>query len=157
MESETWSKIPGYNYAVSTEGRVRNLHTQEILSSAGGIYASVTLCSEAGQVKVFVHRLVAQAFIPNPLNLPMINHKDENKRNNSVDNLEWCDAIYNATYSLGKEVQQLYNGTVVAEYASIHEAARAVNGKDCQISRCCNKVKGCHKHRGFEWRFKEAD
>lgn len=151
-----WRKIPGYDYEVSNYGRVRNSITGKVLSSDYDHYALVTLCSAAGQQQVSVHRLVAEAFIPNPLKLPMVNHKDENKHNNRVDNLEWCDAVYNATYSFGKPVQQLYNGEVVAEHASVNEAARAVNGKACQISRCCNKVKGCYKHRGFEWRFKEV-
>lgn len=151
-----WRKVEGYDYEVSNAGDVRNMQTGKVLTSREPRYGSVTLCSSAGQVQVTVHKLVAEAFLPNPLNLPMVNHKDENKLNNRVDNLEWCDAIYNATYSFGKPVLQLFNGEVVAEHASVNEAARAVNGKACQISRCCNKVKGCHKHRGFEWSFKEV-
>lgn len=151
-----WRKVAGYDYEVSNTGCVRNTKTGHVLSDRNSRYGIVTLCSSAGQVQVSIHRLVAEAFIPNPLNLPLVNHKDENKLNNCVDNLEWCDAIYNATYSFGKPVLQLYNGEVVAEHASVNEAARAVNGKASQISRCCNKVKGCRKHRGFEWAFKEV-
>ena len=150
-----WKQIEGYNYEVSTTGAVRNLSTGQILSPSGR-YPKVTLSNEHGSIQVHVHTLVATAFIPNPLNLPMVNHKDEDKNNSDVSNLEWCDAVYNATYSFGKPVQQLYNGEVVAEHSSVNEAARAVDGKACQISRCCNKVKGCHKHRSFEWRFKDG-
>lgn len=150
-----WKQIEGYNYAVSTTGSIRNLSTGQLLSPSGR-YPKVTLSNEHGSIQVYVHTLVATAFIPNPLNLPMVNHKDEDKSNSDVSNLEWCDAIHNATYSFGKPVQQLYNGEVVAEHLSVNEAARAVNGKACQISRCCNRVKGCYKHRGFEWRFKDG-
>lgn len=62
-------------------------------------YEKVMLCKNGGYKMARVHRLVAEAFIPNPNNLPMVNHKDENKLNNCVDNLEWCDNSYNVRYN----------------------------------------------------------
>ena len=75
------------------DGRVRPLKL--VICKTG--YLVVTLCNK-GQRVVKVHRLVAEAFIPNPNNLPEINHKDENKMNNCVENLEWCTSKYNCNY-----------------------------------------------------------
>ena len=60
--------------------------------------------SKRGKTKTFkIHRLVASAFIPNPNNLPQVNHKDENKQNNHAENLEWCDCAYNVNYGTANE------------------------------------------------------
>lgn len=78
-----------------------------------------------------VHRIIAFKFIPNPKNLPCVNHKDENKLNNNVDNLEWCDYSYNSSYNNRAEYYKtLYGKKVKANdkiYNSIHEAAIANN------------------------------
>lgn len=83
--------INGENYEVSTTGLVRNKNRNTILvpkmSRAG--YLRVTLCGKEGQKTVCIHRLVAIAFIPNPEGKPTVNHKDECKTNNNVENLEW--------------------------------------------------------------------
>lgn len=113
---EDWRAIPGYEglYEVSNQGRVRSLDRYDnigrmrkkryiklLLSSSG--YFSVGL-SKNGNVTVYlVHRLVVQVFIPNPDGLPQVNHKDEDKTNNSVDNLEWCSAEYNSNYGTARE------------------------------------------------------
>lgn len=113
---EEWRTIPGYEglYEVSNTGRVRSLDRYDsrncfrkgkvlspVKSNIG--YLLVSLCCN-GKYKGFtVHRLVAQAFIPNPDNLPEINHKDEDKTNNSVENLEWCDRKYNNNYGSRKD------------------------------------------------------
>ena len=68
-------------------------------------YKTVTLTKDGKTKTVYVHRIVAEAFIDNPDNLPMVNHKDEDKTNNFVENLEWCTASYNRTYGKGAEKQ----------------------------------------------------
>lgn len=112
---EIWRSIPGYEgkYEVSNLGRVKSLeHTVQQLNRWGKLqtrtyperildpkgnksdYKSVSLCGKSYNV----HRLVAKTFIPNPDNLPYINHKDEDIHNNCVDNLEWCTPEYNNNY-----------------------------------------------------------
>lgn len=114
---EIWKDVTGYEglYQVSNFGNVKSCdrvvfagtnsnHTCQhikfrLLKMGGGKYKQVILCKE-GKIKAFtVHRLVAQAFISNPDNLPCINHKDENPSNNRVDNLEWCTYKYNNGYN----------------------------------------------------------
>lgn len=103
---EIWKDIQGYEnkYQVSNQGRVRALHyrgTNNIklvyIKRRKG-YCQVSLWKNSSRKMFLVHRLVAQAFIPNPKNLPQVNHKDENKCNNCVNNLEWCDQAYNNKY-----------------------------------------------------------
>ena len=115
---EVWKNVVGYEglYQVSNLGNVRsvdrNIFNGKTLAKKRGKtmksyvvrngYVSTRL-SKNGEVKnCLVHRLVAMAFIPNPNNLPQVNHKDENKQNNHVDNLEWCDRLYNNNYGTAK-------------------------------------------------------
>ena len=112
---EVWRDIKGYEglYQVSNLGRVKSLERyvkgiyglrkvqQKIMSIARirtNGYMQVHLTKNGIAKKYQVHRLVAEAFIPNPNNLPIVNHKDENKINNCVWNLEWCTYSYNLTY-----------------------------------------------------------
>ena len=99
---EDWKDIPGYEglYVVSNNGRVKNVRSGRVLrgivNNLGYIMVGL---SKSGKVKMIsVHRLVAEAFIENPDNLREVNHKDEDKSNNIVDNLEWCDRKYNINY-----------------------------------------------------------
>lgn len=107
---EIWKDIKGYEgrYQVSNLGRVKSLcyhhgTNERILKQKknqnGYVVANLYKKGDKGKLKT-VHRLVAEAFIPNPNNLPQINHKDEDKTNNKVFNLEWCDGRYNTIYSI---------------------------------------------------------
>ena len=107
---EVWKDIEGYEglYQVSNLGRVKGINdymkyksgrilTQYLMDRGKGYY-KVWLYKNTKRKMCYVHRLVAQAFIPNPNNYPDINHKDENSRNNVVENLEWCTEAYNMSY-----------------------------------------------------------
>ena len=105
---EIWKDIKGYEgkYQISNKGRVKSLgnnKTKKEKIRDGKIdnrgYKRISLCKNGKEKKYSIHRLVAQAFLPNPDNLPVVNHKDENKLNNNVENLEWCTQEYNVNYS----------------------------------------------------------
>lgn len=90
-------------YAVTSCGRVWSYRSKKFLKPAnrGKGYLFVDLCVDGKHNMRFVHRLVAEAYIPNPNNLPEVNHKDEIKEHNWINNLEWCDRKYNQTYGTG--------------------------------------------------------
>lgn len=161
---EVWKDIVGYEglYQVSNNGRIKSLprhgtsNQEKILKqhtdSKG--YKRLWLCKEGVQKNHKVHRLVAMAFIPNPDNLPQVNHKDEDKQNNSASNLEWCDNRYNCIYNernvktgqkLSKKVRCLETDVV---YNSVAEAARMTGLSHSNIVYCCQgkfkQIKGYH-------------
>lgn len=163
VKMEIWKDILGYEglYQVSNLGNVRRdgrLLKPSIRKRDG--YAEVQLSKNNKKVSKRVHRLVAEAFIPNPCGYSEINHKDENPANNVADNLEWCDRRYNVFYgtrnsriskSNSRPVEQLLDGVVIKTWSSTREAEEA-GFKHCSISQCCNgKAKS---HRGYQWRFK---
>ena len=134
------------NYTITDDGRVFSLdymHTgkkNELKPRLCCGYNRITLCKDGKEKYILIHRLVALAFIPNPYNLPQVNHKDENKKNNNVSNLEWCSIKYNNTYGTRLErcaekqlnrkdksraVKQFTkDGKFIAEYPSIAEVER---------------------------------
>ena len=103
---EEWRAVPGYEglYEVSNMGNVRNVRRNKLLRllKTNNGYIRVFLCKNGIKTGFQVHRLVSEAFIPNPNNLPQVNHKDEDKTNNNVDNLEWCTAKYNLNYGTAR-------------------------------------------------------
>lgn len=149
---EKWLSIKGYEnlYEVSSEGRVRSLHNRfktksDILKPSIGSrgYLLVTLCKDKKQTSFNIHKLVANAFLPNPNNYPCINHKDEVRTNNSVSNLEWCSYQYNNTYGnrLAKASSKRSCRVMCVEtgivYKSQAQAAAETQAQQAHISDCC--------------------
>lgn len=166
----------GYpNYTITDDGRVFSLnynHTGEKSElkqneNTQG-YKHVCLCKNGKSKTIPVHRIVALSYLPNPYNLPEVNHKDENKTNNMVGNLEWCSIKYNNTYGTrlervskkhlnrkdqSKPVKQFTkDGRFITDYPSIAEAERQTGFDQTAISKCC---KGKYKSAyGYIWRYK---
>lgn len=178
---EIWKDTPGYEglYMVSNFGNVKSLRRivrantcgarkipEKMLTlckSASGYYL-VVLCKNGKRKSCNVHRLVAQAFIPNPYNLREVNHKNEDKEDNIVSNLEWCDRKYNANYGTGVERQKVsrmknpndkiaraiaglknskrvaqvsVDGDILAVFDSMKQASVSVGVHLCTVSRHC--------------------
>lgn len=170
---EIYKEIDGFGgkYLISNYGRVKSLYDyrgtkERILKQykGRGGYMFVRLYvgknhNKQRYVNKDVHRLVASAFIENPQNLPQVNHKDENKQNNTVTNLEWCTEKYNANYGtrndkLKKQVLQFdISGNFCKRYISVREAAKSVGGYAGNISSCCRHI--LKTAYGFVWRYEE--
>ena len=158
---EVWKDVPGYEglYQVSNLGNV--MRDGKKLSPGIGShgYPSVVL-SKGGKTKPYcVHRLVALSFIPNPNNFKCVNHKDENRNNNRVENLEWCSYRYNNAYGTrrvreittkSRQVEQLKNGVLIKVWSSTRDAHKHGFISGC-ISLCCNGKRGSQK--GYEWQW----
>lgn len=157
---EIWKDIIGYEgyYQISNQGRVKCLVTDSILklSRKKTGYLAVSL-SYMKKREYSVHRLVAEMFIPNPMNFPQVNHKDEIKTNNFVENLEWCTAKYNVNYGYGSlarnsgVLQFSLDGKCLCVWSSIKEAAEALGIKYQNISRVCRGIR--KTSGGYIWRY----
>ncbi len=101
---EIWKDIKNYEgiYQISNLGKVKNIKKQKILKPLNiNNYLRVVLSKKGKVQNKYIHRLVAETFIPNDNNYKEINHKDENSMNNQIDNLEWCNRKYNINYGTG--------------------------------------------------------
>lgn len=178
IDNEKWKPVVGYEgfYEVSNLGRIRSLDRSFIdrdgherhykgkimaLCDAGKGYRNVQLQAKGKRSTPRVCRVVATAWIPNPNNLPQVNHKDEDKTNDSADNLEWCTAIYNTRYGTGierraaqisKRVKQYdLNGNFIAEWPSATAAAKELGIDQPHIIRCCRGK--LRKTGGYVWKY----
>ena len=161
--NEIWKPIKGYEglYEVSNFGRIKSLKfgKERILKGSKDKYGYLqVVLSKNNKSKTFkVHRLVSEAFIPNPDNLPQVNHKDENPSNNNVNNLEWCDKTYNNNY--GTRNTRISNAnkdrcitpviclTTNEIFKSVKEASNKYNIHQSHICHCCkNQRKSAGKH-----------
>ncbi len=175
---EIWKDIPIYKgfYQASSKGRIRSINRvvlnngtattrkghilSQSYTSKG--YKRVILSFNGKRREHLVHRLVAESFIPNPQKLHCVNHKDEVKDNNSAENLEWCDCLYNNTYgsrikkSVEKESIKVFqytsDGKFVAEYSSINEAGRKTGISAGHICHVCKGIRPTAG--GFIWLYK---
>lgn len=159
-------------YLVSNKGDVislnyKNTGTKKALKpQERNGYLLVNIKVDGTRHTFLVHRLVAQAFIPNPNNLPQVNHKDENKANNSVSNLEWCSAKYNANYGTRNEkvskaqdctktpiMQYDKNMNYINTFESIHEAASELDLKVSNIWSVLNNKNRMKSTGGFVFKY----
>ena len=160
-EIEEFRDIPGYEgvYEVSNLGRVRrNGKILKPIKDKDG-YLRVNLCKNGiRRTSSLIHRLVALAFLHNPDNKPQINHKDEDKTNNAVDNLEWCDAKYNMNYGTRNEkiskpvLQYDLLGNFIREWPSMIKVEEELGIDQGNISHCC--IGNRKSAGGFIWKFK---
>lgn len=180
---EIWKPIRGYYglYEISSKGRVRALidhnkkkapYIKKTEVIKGG-YLRVQLTKYGQRKRFMVHRLVAEAFIPNPNGWPQINHIDERKNNNNVSNLEWCSRSYNIRYGTRTEkflatmkergrkraespvLQYTIDGNLVNTFKSASEASRFTQINHSHISEC---ARGGNRRSagGFKWKYADS-
>lgn len=186
LDGEIWKDVDGYGgfYEVSNLGRVRSkeriteiqpyCHIRRkpriLKAQFNGTYYRVVMSYNGKSRQVLIHRLVAETFIPNPKGLPTVNHKDENGKNNFVNNLEWCTMQYNLSYgtkgmrqslfmtqSIGRPVTQYtLQGEPVASFRSIEEASKKTGVWHTAIREVC--IHGKQKTAGgYVWRYAEDE
>lgn len=168
---EIWKPVVGYEnlYEVSNFGRVKSLPRNSTVKYARILkshtnrygYLHVNLYKNNKRKDFLVHRLVAEAFIPNPDNLPVVNHKDENPSNNFSTNLEWCTYEYNINYGtsqqrkshkLSKPVcQYTLDNELIKIWSSLTECKNKEGFNIGHIYECCRGIRKSHK--GFKWSY----
>ena len=169
---EIWRDIKDYEgyYQVSNRGIVKSLERmkrnnggyqkipEKILKvyDNGKGYLRVQLCKDGKVKNCRINRLVAQAFLPNPNNLPEVNHIDQDKTNNCVENLEWCTTQYNVEYSQAKAVIGINKiSGLILEFPSLMEAERQTGISNKHI---CDCLKGrCKSAGGYYWIYAESE
>lgn len=184
MQEEIWKPIKGLEgyYEISSYGRVRSLdrylkgsHGSRQLKKGQIMkpirmpngYLSQGFNFEGKRHQYYIHRLVASAFIPNKNNLPEVNHKDENKENNNVENLEWCDHTYNIRYgntrkkiaqsrrneSIRPVIQKDLTGTILAIYRNSSVAGEITGIDSSAILKVCMKREKFITAKSYLWEF----
>ena len=169
-EFEHWLVIPNTNglYKISDNGRVFSLKSNKILNTypqRTGYYTfSISVNNKVSLGTV--HRLVAELFIPNPNNLPQVDHIDGNSHNNHISNLRWVSAkencnnpntkwkLTNRSRLPSQPVQQIKDGNVIKTYRSINKV-RLDGFIPSAVSRCCHGF--ATSHRGYQWKFPDID
>jgi hypothetical protein len=167
MENITWYPIERFEglYSINKNGDVLSLRAGNILAQSFNTYGykQVGLFKNRASRVAPIHRLMAETFIPNPNNYDCVNHKDGNKLNNSIENLEWCTKAQNNQHAresglhrgggMKKPVLKLRDGEVISEYPSVVEASK--DGYSINAIYSC--VSGYQiQHAGFNWKYKEA-
>lgn len=172
MDEVKIAAIEGFDgYFVTSDGKVigkrKKNYLIPIVDKLG--YQTVSLVKNGIRKNYLIHRLVAKAFIPNPNNYPVVNHKDENPSNNNVNNLEWCTVAYNNAYGTkglrtslhqmnrvdcSKPVIQFTKDwEYVATYPSAKEAWRQTGIDRAHICACCNHYPKYHSASGYRWKW----
>lgn len=171
---EIWKQVKGFEglYEVSNLGNVRSLNyhnwgiVKNLTPTADKFgYLRVCLSKNDRQYNGIVYRMVAQAFIENPDNFPQINHINEDKSDNRVENLEWCDCLYNNNHGTRnnrisqskrntkckKVIQMDLDGNVLREWVSLNEVMRVLGFNAAFVARCCHGVKPTAY--GYKWQY----
>ena len=165
MDNEKWKDIEGYEgvYQISNKGRVVSFHKEpkmmKLYKNRNG-YLTVLLCKNGKVERFYISRLVAKAFIENPLNKKEVNHKNGDKLNNYDFNLEWnthqenmSHARITGLFNDIKPVCQVERGTgkIIKNHTSMAHASKATNTHQGDISKCCNGKR--HTAGGYKWEF----